>query len=184
MEHIYKQEQFGENWFSYSTIYTSVVDLFPSGSKFVEVGCWKGKSASYMAVEIANSGKNIDFYCVDHWLGGPDHKGWDVLPNLYNIWKKNMEPLQDYFIEMKMSSIEASKQFDDASLDFVFVDASHEYEDVKLDIEHWMPKMKVGGIIAGHDYVRGCPGVRLAVDEYLSGKEFDVYKNCWIYKVV
>ena len=43
MEHIYNQEQFGENWFTYPTVYDSVVQLFPSGSKFVEVGCWKGK---------------------------------------------------------------------------------------------------------------------------------------------
>ena len=107
MEHIYNQEQFGENWFTYPTVYDSVVELFPSGSKFVEVGCWKGKSSAYMAVEIANSEKNIDFYCVDHWEGGPDHKNWDVLSELYTIWKTNMQPLEDYFIEMKMTSVEA-----------------------------------------------------------------------------
>lgn len=182
IEHIYTQEQFGEDWFSYSTIYEFVVDIFPDGSKFVEVGCWKGKSSAFMAVEIANSGKKIDFYCVDHWLGGPDHKGWDILPKLYDIWTTNMKPLKDYFIEMKMSSIDASKKFDDQSLDFVFIDASHEYEDVKSDIEAWMPKVKVGGIIAGHDYEEYFPSVQKAVNELLSGKEFDVYQKCWIYK--
>ena len=171
MEHIYKEEQFGEDWFTYPTVYESVVDIFPDGSKFVEVGCWKG-----------NSGKKIEFYCVDHWLGGPDHKGWNVLSKLYDIWKTNMEPVKDYFIEMKMSSIEASKKFDDESLDFVFIDASHEYEDVKSDIKAWMPKVKVGGIIAGHDYEEYFPTVQKAVNEVLAGKEFDVYQKCWIHK--
>ena len=182
MEHIYNQEQFGENWFTYPTVYDSVVQLFPSGSKFVEVGRWKGKSSAYMAVEIANSEKNIDFYCVDHWEGGPDHKDWDVLSELYTIWKTNMQPLEDYFIEMKMTSVEASTKFEDESLDFVFIDASHAYEDVKLDIETWMPKVKLGGIIGGHDYEDYFPSVKQAVNECLEGKEFDVYEKCWLHK--
>ena len=182
LEHIYQEPQFGENWFSYSTIYKSVVELFPTGSKFVEVGCWKGKSAAFMAVEIANSGKDIEFYCVDHWLGGPDHQGWAVLPDLHRIWRSNMAPLTKYYTEMKKSSIEASQEFDNDSLEFVFIDASHEYEDVKADIEHWMPKVKEGGIIAGHDYDPGHPGVQQAVDELMEGKKFDYYEKCWIHK--
>ena len=69
MNHIYQEEQFGQNWFTYPRLYTEMVTKFPSGSKFVEVGSWKGKSSAYMAVEIANSRKDINFYCVDHWLG-------------------------------------------------------------------------------------------------------------------
>lgn len=182
VEHIYQEDQFGENWFSYADIYQSVVDLFPDGSTFVEVGCWKGKSSAYMAVEIANSGKNIEFWCVDHWLGGPDHKGWDVLPDLYRIWRANMGPLKEYHKELKMTSIEASKKFEDESVDFVFIDASHEYEDIKSDIHAWMPKVKKGGIIAGHDYEDGFPGVQRAVDEFFVGKKIDAYQKCWIHK--
>ena len=39
----------------------------------------------------------------------------------------------------------------DHSLDFVFLDASHEYKDVKDDIEHWLPKVKIGGTLGGDD---------------------------------
>jgi hypothetical protein len=60
MEHIYQQPQFGEDWFTYPEFYSQIVDRFSSGSKFVEVGSWKGKSSAYMAVEIANSGKDIE----------------------------------------------------------------------------------------------------------------------------
>ena len=59
MEHIYNQLNFGEDWFTYPNLYSDMVKKFPSGSKFVEVGSWKGKSSSYITVEIINSNKNI-----------------------------------------------------------------------------------------------------------------------------
>ena len=51
---------------------------------------------------------------------------------------------------MKMSSVEAAKQFEDKSIDMVFLDGGHRYQDVKEDIEAWLPKAKK--LICGHDY--------------------------------
>lgn len=152
MKHIYEEAQFEENWFTYPNFYREIVKKFPSGSKFVEVGVWKGKSASYMCVEIANSNKNIEFYCVDNWKGSIEHLGNPELPKLYEIFTKNMEPVKDHYTPVKMNSLEAVNLFPNESLDFVFIDASHEYEDVKEDIKAWLPKVKIGGILAGHDY--------------------------------
>ena len=58
MEHFYYN--IGEDWFSYPELYSSIVNKFGDNSHFVEVGVWKGRSASYMGVEIFNSGKNCD----------------------------------------------------------------------------------------------------------------------------
>lgn len=184
MEHIFDQPQFGENWFTYPNLYSSMVKMFPSGSKFVEVGSWKGKSSSYMSVEIANSNKDIEFYCVDTWEGSIEHKDNEELKDLYKIFSTNMKPVESFYIPLKMTSLEASKKFKDKSLDFVFIDASHEYEDVKQDIIHWMPKVKSGGVIAGHDYYPDHPdwgGVYKAVNELIS--DFKAAENCWIYSV-
>lgn len=182
MKHIYDQSQFGEDWFTYPNLYSNIVKKFPSGSKFVEVGCWKGKSSSYMAVEIVNSHKQIDFYCVDTWGGSKEHLGGNLdLENLYKTFLDNMEPVKEFYVPVKMSSIEASKIFEDKSLDFVFLDASHEYEDVKEDIQHWLPKIKSGGIFAGHDYDPFW-GVYQAVNELLPN--VDKSEQCWIYNVV
>lgn len=68
-------------------------------------------------------------------------------------------------------SVSASKKVEDYSLDFIFIDASHDYENVKRDISLWSPKVRVGGIVSGHDYAgagdrRGRFGVRRAVDEF------------------
>jgi len=184
MEHIYQQPQFGEDWFTYPEFYKQMVERFSSGSKFVEVGCWKGKSSSYMAVEIANSAKDIEFYCVDTWDGSKEHLNGDFdLNSLYEIFTNNMSSVKEFYIPIKMTSIEASKTFEDNSLDFVFLNASHEYEDVKEDILHWLPKIKSGGIFAGHDYAPSC-GVYNAVNESLHNVSSSPKEICWIYNVV
>ena len=161
-----------------------MVKIFPSGSRFVEVGSWKGKSSSYMSVEIANSNKDIEFYCVDTWEGSKEHKDKEELKDLYKIFLTNMKPIESFYIPLKITSIEASKKFKDKSLDFVFIDASHEYEDVNQDIINWMPKVKSGGFIAGHDYYPENPdwcGVYKAVNELIS--DFKYSENCWIHSV-
>jgi predicted O-methyltransferase YrrM/GR25 family glycosyltransferase involved in LPS biosynthesis len=187
LNHIYQESQFGENWFSYPNLYRKMVEKFPSGSKFVEIGSWKGKSSAFMAVEIANSNKNIEFYCVDTWEGSVEHQDRDDLKSLYDTFNQNMMPLKDYHIPLKIISLEAVEKFEDKSLDFVFIDASHEYEDVKKDIISWLPKVKEGGIIAGHDYyLNGTdffPGVKQAVNETLKSNELEFAEDCWIYQV-
>jgi len=63
-----------------------------------------------------------------------------------------------------MKSLEAVLMIPDISLDFVFIDAMHTYEAVKEDIRAWFPKIRSGGIVAGHDY--SWDGVKKAVDEF------------------
>ena len=149
MEHIYQQSQFGEDWFTYPQFYKQIVERFPSGSTFVEVGSWKGKSSSFMAVEIANSGKNIDFYCVDHFLGD-EQAGWNS--SLYQIFMSNMEPLKDYYKVLNMPSVEAAEKFEDLSLDFVFIDAAHDYESVYSYLVESNKIINDGGVIGINDY--------------------------------
>lgn len=68
-----------------------------------------------------------------------------------------------------LTSREAAKQFPDGLLDLVFIDADHTYEAVKEDISLWLPKIRIGGMITGHDYHKtgniSHNGVKRAVDE-------------------
>jgi hypothetical protein len=180
LEHIYKNKNFGEDWFTYPNLYKFAVDKFSSGSTFVEIGSWKGKSSAYMAVEIANSNKDIKFFCVDTWEGSKKH-GYIEKDSLYFTFMNNMKDVKNYFYPYRMTSLQASKLFDDNSIDFIFVDGSHEYEDVKDDIISWYPKVKTGGMLSGHDYSEAWPGVKKAVQECFS--DFIVNEGCWaIYK--
>ena len=69
MKHFYEEI---EGWFQFSKPYLEAVASARDGAVFVELGCWKGRSASFMGVEIVNSGKAIEFNCVDHWKGSDD----------------------------------------------------------------------------------------------------------------
>lgn len=71
----------------------------------------------------------------------------------------------------RMTSAQAALLFNDAELDLVFIDANHTYEHVKLDIHYWMPKIKKGGLICGHDYCGRYRGVKKAVDEVFDADE-------------
>jgi hypothetical protein len=188
MKHFYQKIH---GWFNFPKLYKSAVEKFEN-AVFVEVGTWKGKSASYMAVEIANSKKNIKFYCVDPWNGAcEDHNAnhyrcKEVQNNtLYDLFLNNIEPVKDYIIPIKDYSLNAVNQFQDASLDFVFIDASHDYKNAKADIEAWYPKMKKGSIFSGHDYPN-YEGVKQAVDEFVKEKNLilKTQEGCWIVEII
>lgn len=78
---------------------------------------------------------------------------------------------------MRMPSIEAAALVPDASLDFVFLDAMHFYEDVIEDIDAWLPKLKSGGVFSGDDMSSRFPGVEKAVTEKLPN--FHNYERVW-----
>lgn len=79
--------------------------------------------------------------------------------------EKSVEPFPARRLLLKNFSIQAARSFEDKYFDFVFIDAAHDYESVKADILAWMPKIKSGGWIMGHDYGLDWPGVKKAVDE-------------------
>jgi len=151
-----------EGYFSYTNLYDIALKHCPDNSTFVEVGSWMGKSTCYMGEKIKNSPKNIKFYAVDTWVGSeePQHKETiEKLQNenitLFDIFKFNLKDcgVDDFVMPLQTISLEAAEQFEDNSLDFVHIDASHDYENVLADIRAWYPKVKPGGFITGDDYV-------------------------------
>lgn len=153
MEHFYQQIP---GWFSFRSVYEQAVREAKDGAHFVEVGSWKGRSTAFMAVEIINSGKEIDFICCDTWLGSnePKHLADESVKNgtLYNEFLQNIMLVEDHISIMRMPSLELAGKFVDGSLDFVFIDAAHDYDNVRTDILAWWPKIKPGGVLAGDDF--------------------------------
>jgi cephalosporin hydroxylase len=190
MEHFYNGIK---GWFDFQNTYTRMVNEHGDGARFVEVGTYLGCSLAYLAVEIANSGKKIQLDAVDTWLGSPDEPYQQMEEEvkngtLYDDFLRNIEPVKDYVNIIRNESVEAAKLYEDGSLDFVFIDASHHYEYVKADLDAWYPKIKKGGYIGGHDYVPpsfgpgGIYGVYEAVNE-LFPNDFQVVDNVsWIHQ--
>lgn len=81
-----------------------------------------------------------------------------------------LSPFADRTQWLIMPSVDAAKHVENGCLDYVFIDAGHFYDDVKSDIEAWLPKIKPGGVMAGHDYSRRFRGVQHAVDERFGAK--------------
>ncbi len=170
IKHFYKDIH---GWFNFDDIYLEMIHEAKDGYHFVEIGSWLGKSSSYMAVEIANSGKKIQFDVVDIWdfNNCSDNNYNDILKknseSAFDMFIKNINPVKNYINIIRGYSKDISVNYEDNSLDFVFIDASHDYDSVKQDLQSWYPKIKIGCVMAGHDYISDYEqNVKRAVDEF------------------
>ena len=162
-----------DGWFDYEDFFDEIVAKAPQHfSVVVEMGCWLGRSSAYLAQRIKESGKYIEYHAVDTWKGSVGDSAFsDVLAanngDVYDLFIKNMVDcgVMNYINPLRMDSVEASKCFADNSVDFLFLDGAHDYDSVKRDLAAWIPKVKKGGIMAGHDF--GHPPVKQAVLEAL-----------------
>lgn len=122
-----------------------------NAQKVVEIGSWLGESTEVIASFI----RPFPVHVVDWFKGnkGTELEGIAEKEDIFPLFKKNMEELglYDQIRPLLMDSVSASRFFKDNYFDFVFIDASHDYESVKADIEAWLPKVRTGGIICGHD---------------------------------
>jgi hypothetical protein len=110
---------------------------------------------------------NFSWIGVDDWRAG--YLGWNEAKRKDNR-RNAMRVFQNYSNRARLiesDSIDAATLVEDGSLDLVFIDADHSYEGVRKDIEAWSPKVRKGGVIAGHDYGHpDFPDVKVAVDEF------------------
>jgi hypothetical protein len=86
-------------------------------------------------------------------------------------------------VKIKKMSNEAYKDIPDESLDFIYIDGCHKYENVLEDLTNFYPKIKKGGFISGHDWNYYWDGVIQAVMEYFKRQPITVYQDSsWIYR--
>ena len=175
-----------DGWFSPNDCkgYLFLIENSSDDASFVEVGSWLGKSTSFL---LDNKKENQTVTCVDTWKGSENeletnHK-LAKETDIFEIFKENLGDRE--YTAIRLPSVEAAEQFEDGSLDVVFIDAEHTYNALKADIAAWAPKVKKGGYLAGHDYHPHWQGVVDAVNE--SFKEQLVtpgeFGCCWIVKL-
>lgn len=153
MEHFYKTIP---GFFTFPDFYSWLANQMPLDrpSRGVEVGVALGQSVAYLAVELINRGAPCTLDLVDQYTEG-------TAPVIAYL-----SPVKQIIGDLhKGMSWDAAANYKDQSLDFVFIDAGHTYNDVKKDIDAWLPKIKIGGIIAGHDFCNEYSGIIQAVTD-------------------
>jgi predicted O-methyltransferase YrrM len=121
--------------------------------RICEIGCWTGLST----VALSKIAKDLDgkVTAID-WFEGSEATNLDFAGKYFNVrriyndnlnrfpWTKNVTTLGQ-------KSEDAVKNIPDETFDVIFLDGDHRYEAVKQDIELWLPKLKTGGVLCGHD---------------------------------
>lgn len=139
-----------------------------------EIGVAEGEYSKL----ICETNPQMKIYGIDAWKpykGYPDYTRRSTLDILFEEAQRRLSAYihKGRYKIAKEFSMAAVKKFDDESLDFVFIDANHEEPFVYEDLTEWAKKVRVGGIVAGHDYVdiksridKPVYGVRDALQRY------------------
>jgi hypothetical protein len=169
----------------------------PAGGRLhtgVEVGTHRGD----LSRKLLTAFPGLTLFMVDAYAqykqNHPYRKSGDSCASL--TWEQQYEHMKaaikatdfakDRRTVIQKPSLEACKIIPTPRLSFVFVDASHLYEDVRDDIEAWWPRVEAQGLLAGHDLDhnrdrRGQWGVRRAVSEFCTRENltFDSLGSVW-----
>lgn len=148
----------------------------------IEIGSYAGESAEM----FINSGAFDKLYCIDPWemyTAAPnDATGDEGIYEAEKAFDRRFcqNPL---VVKLKMKSADTIQLFEDDSIDFIYIDGVHQYDAVKQDLQLYVPKIKKGGIISGHDWHPNWPGVVKAVKEFFGKEPLSIYGDggSWVY---
>lgn len=121
--------------------------------QIADVGCWTGMSSLVLAMAAEKFNGNV--HSVD-WFQGSDKTNLSFAGKYFNIKNIFLDNIKEFDFGKRIKLIEGkttdvATQFSDGYFDLVFLDADHRYHQVVNDINTWLPKVKNGGIICGHD---------------------------------
>ena len=155
---------------------------FPFPLTTVEIGVAGGHFTKQLVVSLKSLGA---LYCVDPWKHFEE--GYE---DSCNLSEKEQEDrfhqvtkdfaLNERVIITRAMSHEACRQFNQNTVDFIYLDANHSFTEVTRDLTCWWPILKPGGIFAGHDYYEGNAighGVKLAVDAFAKERGIEVHRT-------
>lgn len=170
-------------WFGLNELILNVFDYMQNRFsatlpklRMLEIGSYMGESTAMFASSKIFS----EIHCIEPFEGKEEFNDkhnytWDKVKEEFNIntrFFNNITLHQDY-------SYNVVNSFEDGYFDFIYIDAAHDYKNVKRDIELCYPKLNDYGIIAGHDYHEKWPSVIKAVNETLGTPDQTYWDTSW-----
>jgi hypothetical protein len=154
-----------------------LMKTLPKEMKIAEVGVFKGEFSKFI-FENLNPSELLLIDIFEGYMGSGDKNGnnmqFTYLENEYNNLSKYFENNKNVHLIKGYSSV-VLNYLEDNSLDLIYIDASHEYIDVKNDLKISYNKVKNNGYICGHDYNEiKFPGVYKAVNEFCEEKKLKI----------
>jgi predicted O-methyltransferase YrrM len=139
-------------------------DLAVFMAKDAKRGAEIGVAYGYYSKTIMEANPELEMYGVDSYASYVGYKDYALKATLDKLEESAHSLLDQYpdYNFIKKYSMDAVKDFEDESLDFVYIDANHDDPWVTEDITEWTKKVRKGGIVSGHDYGR----VRSIEDRY------------------
>jgi len=130
-----------------------------------EIGVYKGEFT------ILLCSADLYIYAIDPWIAYSEEESQKRQDFLYGHTQRQLKRFKNCTI-IRKASMEAVKDFDNESLDFVYIDGDHSFKAIACDIVEWEKKVRKGGVVSGHDY-RGQTSryVQAIVDAYVKAYE-------------
>ncbi len=184
---VYKLDTQG--WNSHSPVFKEMIER-TRPKIIIEVGSWKGASAIHMGRLAKSLCLDTKIICVDTWLGSYEHWANNMLPiknghpQIYEQFLANVVKLemQDVIIPFPSTSTIAARLLRyhyKIQADLIYIDASHDYNDVSDDIKNYKPLLSEKGLMFGDDFSQTWPDVQRAVLEN-AGPNLEVKHKFWI----
>ena len=156
--------------------------------RIAEIGVFRGRSIAIFNEVLCKHIIPHEIIGIDHFEGSPEHQsGMYPMPNyeealhhINNIKQNNL--LAENITLVKSNSLDIVDSYGNNTFDMVYIDASHEYEPVKQDIQCWKSKVKKGGYLCGDDYCPTWNGVMNAVDELIPERKI-IASTQWYIKL-
>lgn len=166
-------------------------DLLPRGGRAIEVGVFDGDFSE----RILALNEPSELHLVDPWFTKEDGSLYDGPAQHFETREKAAAALENQYQRVarrfaaelasgrvrlhRQLSHDAAPLFEDEAFDWVYIDASHYYDDVRNDIACYFPKIRRGGCLTGDDYGRRGfwdHGVTRAVDEFIAAGAVEVMR--------
>jgi len=119
--------------------------------KGVEIGTKAGRNAEHICLSMPG----VDLTVVDPWMGYGDDRRYQDPDKHENFYQEACRRLAAYNVKIvRAKSIDAVRDIELESLDFVYIDGNHCFDYVMEDLIAWSRRVRKGGIVSGHDYYR------------------------------